>query len=183
MEDTSSRPPGDRDDFFTPGTTYELAEARTPAARAAFMCVATAPHPSKPSTRRAFGFLRISPTAAWQSYAMGPDVWAYGWTAVATEPGQPVTVYEAQYDTERLGLYTNRAAARQHCLADVQREAAPPDGFTSWVPDHGDDAPEDLLVFSPGDESGVCTGYSVIPVTASPAYTPQDQEQEQGAAR
>lgn len=90
-----------------------------------------------------------------------------------------VTVYEARWDTEIIGRYATRAAARAACETDAAREPnqqqEPDDGsrrVLGWVPDHGGpDAAEDLIAFvvppgpaaEPTDES--TTGYTITPRT------------------
>lgn len=75
-----------RSDFFTPDTTYTLADPyKAPEIRPQFQCVGVATHPTK-KERRALGFYRRGAGAEWHGHALDPDDWARGWTVTAIDP-------------------------------------------------------------------------------------------------
>ncbi|MFI0742397.1 DUF6919 domain-containing protein [Streptomyces sp. NPDC021100] len=99
-------------------------------------------------------------------------------------PGETthLLVYEASHDGRRLGLYTNRHAARDHGERLVYREGTTPSATTSvdWIPDDGSPtAAEELSVFGPGTEDEDATGYVVTPLILLPTHA----HEEEGEAR
>lgn len=96
-------------------------------------------------------------------------------------PGEPVkvTVYRAEHseDTEPLGLYTNRGAARTHGEAMAAHDNKQAGLTPCWIPDDGDPfAVEELSVFGPGEDDEDTTGYVVVPVTVASVYEPEADE-------
>lgn len=84
----------------------------------------------------------------------------------------PSHVYRAEHESIPLGTYWTRDAARSHIIALIDAEGVP--GIRGWVPDHGgEDAPEELCLFGPGEDDETCTGYAVVPVPVATAYDPE----------
>jgi hypothetical protein len=91
----------------------------------------------------------------------------------------PLTVYRASYDSEEMGLFATREAARAQCEAHERRDwqggAIP---VFKWVPDDaGDEAsPEELRVSVTTYADGSETGYVVTPLVVPSEYVEEADE-------
>jgi hypothetical protein len=91
-----------------------------------------------------------------------------------TGSGADLTVYRAEHDSIRIGLYTTAEAARAHCEAYVSDEyAASVSILFDWIGDEDDpEEPWELVVqVDGGDEQP--TGYVVTPLTVAAGYDPE----------
>lgn len=143
-----------------------------------------------PETAAELARLRREHAALVESMTWHPQVCAAGqhrpWFADTAKPlpcpwcqiaelqaaDRPAYVYRAEHDSIPMGTYRTREAARGHITAELDAEGAT--GTRGWVPDFsGDDAPEDLILFGPGEDDETCTGYVVTPVPVLDAYDPE----------
>lgn len=120
-----------------------------------------------------------APDAAGTATALATEGVVHALLAIATElrdlrgdlaiDQPPLTVYRAASEGIGIGCYTNRDAAREHCVADARDI-----GFTdlAWITDA--DSDEDEL--QSGDHGR--TGYTVCPVTVEDVFVDEDQDDD-----
>lgn len=84
----------------------------------------------------------------------------------------PTLVYRAEINSMNLGHYTTRAAAEQHCEADLHANIVLEHRTLRWIPENDSDAAvsELAMIDRAGDDEA--TGYMITPIELQATYDP-----------